>query len=259
MLILAHSDGFRVDLHQLRSGSCRRRAIETAPRRETSRSGTPGLPARTRNRRMPRLADDHFLCRHFRECFCTSRLETLGFRARPYRCRWQQLHVVFSQSAATTTAAFAACRCADKWYRSPPACRCRQPQRPSRRCADPDRDPWSHAGRQGRPSAGRAGYGEDVNRFVFGALATRCPSARFSRCISTLMRQVQLTTPLRQLSAGACSGAGRDGRYDLLAVALFRRLVKLRVGVQGELEHAFVAAAELASARCEGAVEIGSW
>ncbi len=31
---------------------------------------------------------------------------------------------------------------------------------------------------------------------------------------------------------------------DLLAVALFRRLVELRVGIQGELQHAFIAATE---------------
>ena len=43
VLILADPDRLRVDLHQLGQGSCKRRAIETAPRNETSSSGSSWL------------------------------------------------------------------------------------------------------------------------------------------------------------------------------------------------------------------------
>ena len=58
------------------------------------------------------------------------------------------------------------------------------------------------------------------------------PISSVSRCIRTLIRQVQLTTPLRQLSAGGVIQAqAQVVDNNLLAVALFRRLVKLRVSV----------------------------
>ncbi len=67
MLILTYADRFRIDFHQSASGSCKRRAIDTAPRSETSDPGTPALPARKLSKPTRQLPDDHFLCGHFRE------------------------------------------------------------------------------------------------------------------------------------------------------------------------------------------------
>ncbi len=67
MLILTYADRFRIDFHSSASGSCKRRAIDTAPRSETRDPGTPALPARKPSKPTRLLADDHFLRGHFRE------------------------------------------------------------------------------------------------------------------------------------------------------------------------------------------------
>lgn len=72
--------------------------------------------------------------------------------------------------------------------------------------------------------------GEDVDCLVLRAFAHGAHQLGFE------MHQdfdppVQLTTPLRQLSAGALFRRRPVVDNNLLAVALFRRLVKLRVSV----------------------------
>ncbi len=76
MLILTYADRFRIDFHQLASGSCKRRAIDTAPRSETSNPGIPVLPARKPSKPTRQLRDDHFLRGHFRELLLHVEIET---------------------------------------------------------------------------------------------------------------------------------------------------------------------------------------
>ncbi len=86
--------------------------------------------------------------------------------------------------------------------------------------------------------------GEDVDRFIFGALAHGAHQLGFE-----VHQHLDAPGPAHHAFAPAvCRGVVQAQAEmvddDLLAVALFRRLVKLRIGVQGELQHAFVAAAE---------------
>ena len=112
----------------------------------------------------------------------------------------------------------------------------------------------------GRAQASRGGHqqvvqvaGEDVDGFIFGAFAHGAHQLGFE-----VHQHLDAPGPAHHafapaVSRGVVQAQAKMVDDDLLAVALFRRLVKLRVGVQGELQHAFVAAAE----HCQRAVRRG--
>ena len=92
--------------------------------------------------------------------------------------------------------------------------------------------------------------GEDVDCFVFGAFTHGAHQFGFE-----VHQHLDAPRPAHHAFAPAVCRRVVQAQAevvdnDLLAVALFWWLVKLRVGIQGELEHAFVAAAE----HCQRAV-----
>ena len=246
MLILAHADRFRIDLHQLRQ-----RILQAACDRNRTAQGNVqvrellGRQLGCGINGCPGLADDHFLCRHFRELLLHVEVETLGFTRGRTVADGNQLDVVF----------FAQRRHHDGRFGCLAGVRINGIGRHQLAGAVNHSD--LHAGTQariethGRAQAGRGGHqqvvqvtGEDVNRFIFGALAHGAHQLGFE-----VHQHLDAPGPAHHAFApavrrGVVQAQAEMVDNDLLAVALFRRLVKLRVGVQGELEHAFVAAAE---------------
>ncbi len=116
MLILTYADRFRIDFHQLPSGSCKRRAIETAPRSETSRPGTPALPARKPSKPTRQLRCDHFLCGHFRELLLHVEIETSVSREAVPLPIATSSTLCFSTAQQQSSLLLRLVRCAGKWY-----------------------------------------------------------------------------------------------------------------------------------------------
>ena len=144
------------------SGSCRRRAIETAPRSDTSRSGSSCAGDRRMPNRPTRRPPTTMIFVSFRSGSAGEQLgrELVGLARGGAVADGDQLDLVLfvqrraRMASASPTAAWAR---ADRSspFRRP--CRWRPPPRPSRRCDSPDRGPSSRACRRARPAAGRAG------------------------------------------------------------------------------------------------------
>ncbi len=95
------------------------------------------------------------------------------------------------------------------------------------RYAGPDRGPSLHAVRLGRHQQIVQVTGKDVDCFIFPRSRT-VPISSVSRCISTLMRTSSSPRLCASYPPGHCSGAGEMIHNDLLAIALFWRLIELR-------------------------------
>ena len=255
MLVLAHADGFRVDLHQLSQ-----RILQAAGDRDRTAQGDVQIRELLRGQlgrrvhRRARFADNHFLRRHFRELLLQIEEEALGFARGGAVADRHQLHVVLLAQRRHGDRSF--CCLAGVRINSVGG----------NQFAGAIHYRHLHAGTQariethGRAQACRGGHqqivqvtGKDVNRFVFGAFAHGAHQFGFE-----MHQHLDTPGPAHHPFAPAVRRSVVQAQAkmvgdDLLAVALFRRLVKLRVGIQGELQHTFIAAAE----HCQGAVRRG--
>ena len=246
VLILAHADGFRVNLHQLRQ-----RILQTTGDRDRTAQGNVQIRELLRCQlrggvdRCPRFADDHFLRRHFRELLLHVEIETFGFAGRRTVTDGNQLNVVLLAQRGDDDSRF----------------RCLTGVRVNgvggNQLAGAVNHGHLHAGTQTRietHGGAQASWrrhqqvvqvtGEDVDRFVFGALAHGAHQLGFE-----VHQHLDAPGPAHHAFApavrrGVVQAQAQMVDNDLLAVALFWRLVKLWIGIQGELQHAFVTAAE---------------
>ena len=246
MLILTHTDGFWVDLHQLRQ-----RILQTTGDRDRTAQGDVqvrellGRQLRRRIDGRPGLADDHFLRRHFRELFLHVEVETFGFAGGRTVADSHQLNVIFLAQRGHH----------NRRVRRLTGMRvngvgCHQLAGTVNHC-------HFYAGTQtriethGRTQASRCGHqqvmqvtGKDVDCFVFSALAHGAHQFGFE-----VHQHLNAPRPAHHaFTPAVCRGVIQAQAEvvgdDLLAVALFWRLIKLRVGVERELQHAFITAAE---------------
>ena len=129
------------------SGSCSRRAIDTAPRRLTSRSGNSrDAELRRRVHRRAGLGHDDLGQPQLRMALDQVGRELVGLARRRAVADRDELHAVLLRELRRARAASRPSRCAARAGRPWPcraACRCGRPPRPSRRCAARDRGPSS--------------------------------------------------------------------------------------------------------------------
>ncbi len=246
MLILADADGFRIDLHQLRQrilqatgngDRATQRNVKTGELlRRQLRGGVDGCPC---------FADDHLLAFHLRELLLHVEVKTLGFAGGSTVTDRHQLHVMFFAQRSHDGGGF---RCL-------PGVGIDSIGRHQLAGAVDNRH--LHAGTQagiethGRAQPGRGRHqqvvqvaGKYVNGFIFGALTHRAHQLglQMHQHLDAPRPAHHAFTPA--VRRGVVQAQTQMIANNLLAVALFRRLIKLRIGIQRQLEHAFVAAAE---------------
>ena len=141
------------------SGSCRRRAIDTAPRSaDVEFREFPRRQFRSRIHRRAGFADHDLLQLQLRMQLADHFASQLVGLARGGAVADRdQFHAVLRAQLAPAHAATGPIACAaraDRSCRWPPACRCGRPRRLSRRCGCPDPGPSPCVRRQARPAAG---------------------------------------------------------------------------------------------------------
>ncbi len=165
---------FGSDFHQFASGSCRRRAMGTAPRRRRRirkllrrqlRSGIHGRPA---------SLTITFCAVTFGNCFCAS--DAFGLREAVPLPIATGRRVIFARRGILVAAGLTGMRI--KWYPSPPAYRCRQRQRLYASTQAGIRPLWR---------AGQRGCHQQIVRVTNGNTLIASSSAR-SRTVLTSVR-----------------------------------------------------------------------
>ncbi len=233
VLILAHADRFRIDFHQLRqrilqtTGDRHRATQRNIEIRELQRRQLG-----SRVNRCPGFADDHLLRGHFRELFLHVEEETLGFARRRTVTNRDQLNVVFFTQRRHGNGGFG----------------CLAGMRINSVGRDQLAGTVNHrhfyAGTQSRiethcgSQPGRGGHqqvmqvtGKDVDRFIFRTFTygTHQLSFKVHQHFDAPRPANNAFTPA--VSGGVVQAQSQVILDNLLAVALFWRLIELRIGI----------------------------
>ena len=246
MLILTYADRFRIDFHQLRQ-----RILQTAGDRYRATQRNVEIRELLRcqlgsrvNRRAC-FADDHFLRGHFRELLLHVEIETLSFAGSCTVADRHQFNIMLFTQGSNGHRCFCGlsgvrvngigrhqfASCIDHRYFYPGT----QTRIEAHRCTQSG---W------GRHQQIVQVTGKDVDCFIFRAFAHGAHQFGFQ-----MHQHLDAPRPAHHAFApairrGIVQAQAEMIHNDLLAIALFWRLIELRIGIQRKLKYAFVTTTE---------------
>ena len=246
MLILTYADRFRIDFHQLRQ-----RILQTtgdryrATQRNVEIRELLRCQLGSRVNRRASFADDHFLRGHFRELLLHVEIETFGFAGSCTVADRHQFNVMlFTQRSNSHR-----CFCGLSGVRVNGIGRYQFASGIDHRHFYPSTQTRIEAHRCTQSGRGRHQQivqvtGKDVDCFIFRAFAHGTHQFGFQ-----MHQHLDAPGPAHYAFApairrGIVQAQAKVIHDDLLAIALFGRLIELRIGIQRKLEYAFVTPTE---------------